>query len=515
MSSLQYLSSIIFVVVLLFSSLFAGNMNGVVYDAETGDVVSDAKIIALSYTANGDSLQFSTRSTSDGQYELTNMAPYSYLVWCEHPDYQVNKVNDVVISENANFTLNFSLLRHYEPDFDTRISGVVYSTTELLSAMIPLPGAKVVIYGENSRFETISNDDGRYKFNNVPPGEYKLTAEAAHHLPYEYSDIISLQQGDYIDDLNIQLVQLPHPNTSTVYGKIVSPTDNTPVYPAYVTVIPLYYTMIDGPIPIEPDIYAVINNPDGSYVVENIPSGKYLMICSAETYKWQRIENIELVDQKVKVDFFLDELDPTHDNLITGTIYAYPTRGHVLSLVDVYLTYIDPDLERPEILYHSLSDGFGHYQFHKVYNGFVEMRFSKWGFEPFSDSLKVSDDTWLTNQDYWLKPIIQIDPIVLKGFVYQADNTGSNKPIYPAHIQMYTINSAGEQIRYNTINNPDGSYRISGIRQGTYTVVCTAVGYEKRVEDNIVLSAPQHELDFYLKPLGTNLFGYITGRCPL
>jgi hypothetical protein len=319
-------------------------------------------------------------------------------------------------------------------------------------------------------------------------------------------------EGDYIDNLDIHLILLPYPNTSTVFGTITDPTDNTPVYPAYITVIPLYYTMTDGPVPVEPEIYAVVNNPDGSYIVENIPSGDYLMICSAQTYKWQRIEAIKLVDQKVKVDFFLEQLDPSKDNLITGTIYEYPTRGRVMPLVDVYLTYIDPAIERPEILYYSLSDGFGHYQFHNVISGLVEMRFSKYGYEPLSDSLIISADTWLTDQDYSLIPINQIDPIVLKGFVYEADNSGSNRPIHPAHIQLYSINSAGEQIRYDTVNNPDGSYMIRAIRPGTYTVVCSAMGYEKEVIPNLKLSELEHTLDFYLIPLGTSEFGKITGR---
>ncbi len=512
MSSLRLIFSILIVGLFVFPTLYAGSMQGLVHDAETGTAVSDARIFALSYTADGDSLLFTTQTGSDGQYTLSNMSPYSYVVWCEHPDYLPKKINDVVVSENAILSLDFILDPRHYPDCDTRISGTVYSTAEMLPALMPLAGAKVMLSSENSQFQTLSNDDGRYKFINIPPGEYKLAAYAPNHYPYEHSDIISLQQGDYIDNLDIQLLQLPHPNTSTVYGKITDPADNAPVYPAYVTVIPLYYTMIDGPIPVVPEIYAVINNPDGSYIVENIPSGDYLMICSAETYKWQRIEAIKLVDQKVKVDFFLEQLDPSKDNLITGTIYEYPTRARVMPLVDVYLTYIDPAIERPEILYHSLSDGFGHYQFHNLYSGLVELRFSKYGYEPLSDSLKIADDSWLTNQDYSLKPINQIDPIVLKGFVYEADNTGSNRPVYPAQIYLYTINSAGEQIRYNTVNNPDGSYQISGIRQGTYTVVCTAVGYEKQVEHNLTLSDPQHKLDFYLKPLATSLFGHITGQ---
>ncbi len=512
MSSLRLFFSIFMVCILAFSGLYAGNLQGVVHDAESGTAIAAAQVFALTYTAEGDSLFYAGQTGEDGRYMISDMAPYSYVVWCQHPDYLPMKVNDIVVSENASLSLDFTLDRVHYQDYDTRISGTVYSTPEMLPAFIPLAGATVILYSNAVRFETQSNDDGRYAFHNIPPGDYKLIATAPQHQPYEYDDIIAIKEGNYIDNLDIYLIPLPYQNTSTVFGTITNPADNTPVYPAYITVIPLYYTMTDIPVPVEPEIYAVINNPDGSYIVENIPSGEYLMICSAQTYKWQRIEAIGLDEKEVKVDFFLEKLDPARNNLISGTIYEYPTRGHVLPLVNVYLTYIDPPIESSEILYHCLSDGFGHYQFYDLYSGLVALQFSKPGYEPLIDSLQISDDTWLTDQDYSMKPFGNIEPIVLRGFVYEKDNTTDHHPVHPAHIQLYMINSTGEQIRYYTVNNPDGSYMIRGIRPGTYTVVCSAMGYEKEVVPNLMLSELQHTLDFYLVPLGSSKFGQITGR---
>ena len=295
-----------------------------------------------------------------------------------------------------------------------------------------------------------------------------------------------------------------------VQGVVSDLTDNTPVYPAYVTVIPLYYFLSESPLPVEPPIYAVIDNPDGSYRLENIPPGDYLMVCSAQVYKWQRIEAITLMDQESKVNFVLEKLDPALNNLVSGTIYQYPTRGLVVPLVNVYLSSSDPNRDRPDILHHCLSDGFGHYQFYDLYSGLGTLQLSKPGYELLTDNLNISTDTWLTNQDYWIKPFNNIEPIVLHGYVL--DSTIDRLPVHPAHIQLYTVTSPGEQIRYDTVNNPDGSYLIRGIEPGTYTAVCSAMGYEKHVESNLILSEPRHNLDFYLKPLSPSLFGHITGR---
>ena len=511
MSLLRRFIPVLIIGLFLAPALYAGGLQGVVADAESGVPLADAHIYALTFTAAGDSLFYSAVSGADGKYQMTDMAPYSYLVWCVHADFITMKMNNLIVSENANLTLNFSLHHDNHPVFDTRVSGIVYSTPEMLPAFIPLGGASITLQNDNLQFQTRSADDGSYIFQHIPPGEYKLSAVAPNHQPFESPDPLVVTEGAYTE-LDIKLIPLPYPNTSTVFGKITEPGTNTPVYPAYVTIIPLVYFLTEGPVPIEPEIHAVINNPDGSYIVENIPAGDYVMLCSAAAHKWQRIEKVSLNDLKVQVDFYLEKLDPAVSNLISGTIYEYPTRGKVLPLVDVYLTFIDPGLERPEILHHCLSDGFGHYQFHDFYSGQAVLQFSKPFYEPLQDTLTVASDTWLTHQDYSLKPLNQIEPIVLRGAVYQQSVTTELRPVYPAHIQLYTITSNGTVLRYDTVNRPDGSYMISGIRPGTYTVVCAAMGYEKQVESNLVLSEPLHQLNFYLKPIATSLFGKISGH---
>ena len=493
------------------SVLYAGQLSGIVSDSEDGTPISEANIVAIALTADGDSLKYVTQSASNGEYVINEMAPYAYLVRCEHPAYMKKEVNSFVVSANAGLKLDFALKPVFLFDYDTMISGIVYSTSDILPAYIPLAGATIILYNNTDKYETISKYDGSYSFHNIKPGDYNLSAIARQHQIYQHPDIISVTAGNYIEHLDIYLLSLPYPNTSTVYGTITEVTDNTPVYPAYITLIPLYYFLTDGPIPIVPELYAVVNNPDGRYVVENIPSGKYLMICSAQTHKWQRIEVLTLDDQKVKADFFLEALDPGQNNLITGTIYGSMIDRRVLPLVDVYLTYVDPPIEiPPEILYHSLSDGFGHYQFYDIHAGTVALQLSKFGYETLFDTLLVSEDTWLTNQNYFMKPLNNTNPIVLKGYVYTS--LPDHQPVYPARIQLYTVNSAGEQIRYDTVNNPDGSYKIQGIRPGTYTAVCSAVGYEKEVIPNLILSELEHTLDFHLDPIEPSHFGYVTGQ---
>jgi len=511
MSLLRSVFSILIISLIFSPALYAGGLQGIVTDAESGTPLADAQIHALTFTAAGDSLLYSAKSGADGQYQINNMGAYAYLVWCEHTEFLTIKKDQVIISENANLALNFSLHQYNHPLYDTRVSGIVYSTPEMLPAFIPLPGATVMIQNDDRQYQTKTANDGSYIFQYIPPGEYKLSAVAPNHQPFEFPDLLVVTEGVY-SEININLVPLPYPNTSTVFGKITESGTNMPVYPAYVTMIPLVYFLTDGPVPIEPEIYAVINNPDGSYIVENIPAGDYMMICSATTHKWQRIEKVSLDDVKVQVDFYLEKLDPTVSNLISGTIYEYPTRGKVLPLVDVYLSFIDPGMERPEILHHCLSDGFGHYQFHDFYSGQAVLQFSKPFYEPLQDTLSVAADTWLTNQDYSLKPVNQIEPIVLRGYVYQQSVTTELHPVYPAHVQLYTVTSSGKILRYDTVNKPDGSYMISGIRPGTYTVVCAAMGYEKQVESNLVLSEPSHQLNFYLKPIDTSRFGKISGH---
>ena len=62
-----------------------------------------------------------------------------------------------------------------------------------------------------------------------------------------------------------------------IQGTISDLSDNRPVHPAYITLIAIYDVLEGGPLPVEPQIYTTINNPDGTYLVENVPAGHYTL----------------------------------------------------------------------------------------------------------------------------------------------------------------------------------------------------------------------------------------------
>jgi hypothetical protein len=475
MSLIRLHSFICIVVLLTFNGLYAGTVQGVVSDASTGLAISSAQIYAMGYSPDGaDSVFYSDVSGLDGKYTLANMMATSYVIWCVHPDYQHMKVRDVAVSENATLTLDFALDSLVHQDYDTHVSGMVYSTPELLPVLIPLPGATITLYNSEQRFATHSNNDGFYAFNNIPPGDYNLAAVAPNHQPYQSTDLIILQTGSRIENLDINLIPFPYPDTSVVSGTISDLSDNSPVYPAYITLIPLYYFLAECPLPVEPQIYAVINNPDGSYMVENIPPGDYMMICSAQLYKWQRIETVNLTDQGATVDFFLEKLNPALNNLISGTIYEYPTKGLVLPLVNAYLTCTDPNLERPDILHYCLSDGFGHYHFYDLDSGLGDLQFSKPGYQLLADTLKISSDTWLTDQDYWMKPL---SPPLFGHITGNVHFDQLNKPVAGASISFlpkYTDTTETDAV-YQTVTDMYGNYEML-LPEDEYIVSCQYCG---------------------------------------
>ena len=261
-----------------------------------------------------------------------------------------------------------------------------------------------------------------------------------------------------------------------VQGTISDLSDNAPIHPAYITLIPLYYFQAESPLPPEVLIYSAINNTDGSYILENIPAGDYFMICSAQVYKWQRIEVVSVTDQETTIDFSLEKLDPSINNLVSGTIYEYPTRAKVLPLVNVYLTNSNPNMERPDILYHCLSDGFGHYQFYDIFTGLSTLELSKPGYQPLIDSLEVSSDTWLTDQDYWMEPISLPQFGRITGMVY-FDKL--NTPVAGALISFLPKYTDGTitDVLYQTRTDRYGNYKML-LPEGEYIVSCQYCGPE-------------------------------------
>jgi len=81
----------------------------------------------------------------------------------------------------------------------------------------PLPGAEVT-YKQNGKYapRTVSGPDGRFRFRNVPSGEYTFVALAKDHQARSFDGNILVLFGQTLSDLTLRLIPF-----SSLSGRII------------------------------------------------------------------------------------------------------------------------------------------------------------------------------------------------------------------------------------------------------------------------------------------------------
>jgi protocatechuate 3,4-dioxygenase beta subunit len=361
MSTKVHHITIVFLFLLLSAGLYAAEIQGIVSDQQ-GQAIPEVQVSACSFTTQGDSISYHTTTAADGSYKLENLLPGTYKLICTHPLYFPYRSEPFTLNDAVSLLMNVMLTAR-ENNCTNSVSGHVYSAPPLLPAFIPLAGANVFLTSNNSTFPTYytkSNDDGLYEFKNILPGIYYLSAEAFGHTPQYNIDTIQVTDGADIAGVDIYLVPVDPSERVRLSGHVWSAENDDPaqyvpqpVYPAYITLTPSIYYMQNQdssgfivPRP-EPPSITVINNPDGSYDIPNIPKGFYNVSCSARGFKTEYIRNLDLSTGDVTQDFYLTPITIPPRGRITGKVHF---DGSNLPVVHAYISFYPVDRNGPAIV---------------------------------------------------------------------------------------------------------------------------------------------------------------------
>lgn len=314
----------------------AAFINGTVADSQTGFPVEGASIIAFGFDpAIGDSIIYTATTLPDGSYLINNAIPATYFVSTEHPGYQHAVQGPFVISPNtAGITVDFQLLPLGLP-LDNYIAGTVFDAQSAVS----IPGAMVGLAHAGAIFyQTVSDSAGDYRFEDIMPGGYFLTAHAPGYLPFFGNFPIQVEPNTQIDDLDIFLI----PDTlagglGTLTGFVFSADSvNTfpqPVFPAFIELLRF------DPATGDSLFYRTMNNPDGSYTISGIVPGFYHASCYANGFQPRHLPNFPIQEGPNALDFFLVPFIPLPGGTISGTVAfdgsGAPVEGAFLEFITV------------------------------------------------------------------------------------------------------------------------------------------------------------------------------------
>lgn len=309
-----------------------------------------------------------------------------------------------------------------------------------------LPGATVAIAGRTAT--TYSN--GSFKIVDIPPGSYTIT------------------------------ISKPGFITKTVTGFVLAANRGGLLF--YLTPAPSYY--ISGTVRQGSVTGAVLAGAtvslagktvktysNGSFKVTGIPAGSYRLTISKAGYTTKTITGYEVNSNKSGLNFYLT-LVPTY--YLSGTVRQRSATGAVLAGATVSIA------GKTTTTYSN-----GSFKVSGIPAGTYTLTISKTGY-----ATRTISGYAVNSNKSGLNFYLTLAPTYyLSGTVYQDQGTAPG-----VALPGVTVSIAGK----TTTTYSNGSYKVSGIRAGTYTLTVSKTGFITRTISGLIVDSNKSGLVFYL-----------------
>lgn len=298
----------------------SGSVSGRVIDALSAAPIPGAVVVVTSLTGGGAisdrsvmprRRETSTHTETDGRYVLDALAPGSYVVKVEHPDYvtydHLNLTPDgnlerAVVSAGRDLQINVRMvraatIRGHVTDETGRPLARVSVATEIAAADRVAPSAATAETANASLwnatiFEMMTrsvraetNDAGQYELR-VPIGSYLLRATVppsiTDGLQMMYypgvtkqpdASAVRVSAGDRLNDINIIISRA---SLSVITGRVISSAE---------TSVPVAIFLVSSPAG---KLVRTTTQPGGSFKFDGLKPGRYIV--------WSKLSTRDLVE---------------------------------------------------------------------------------------------------------------------------------------------------------------------------------------------------------------------------
>ncbi|MEA2096169.1 MAG: carboxypeptidase regulatory-like domain-containing protein [Candidatus Cloacimonadota bacterium] len=426
-------------------------INGYVLD-QTGDPVIN---VTVSASQGGPSGIFN-QTDEDGFYELSVIEGNWYVDVSDDdlfPDYMSADHEEIYIEEGATETVDFTVY-----STDATITGTVYFDD------IPASGYEVNAWNDEiGETEAYSIGNGTYSLSVSSEadalGGYCVNVDIwdvpGIYVEENYNNIIS---GSTNINFHIYTV------TGGIEGQILNANTMQPAEDCWVSANDGTNWFNTG---VDEDGYYQLPLPNGTYTVE----------ANGEMYYQQIVEDVEVMDELVQLDFLLDPVQ--FDGALEGTIYEAGTT--------IPIENAEVSVGNATYYTNTITNENGYYHF-DLPNG------SYWVDAWHQNYYSYHNDEVIINYDI-VQLDIELEPVVfdgsLEGYVYELDTT---TPIPYANIQVGSATYSN-----NTQADMNGYYYFD-LPNEIYSADCWMNGYFGEHIDNIEIANNAVIQDFYLEP---------------
>ncbi|GAB1765757.1 carboxypeptidase regulatory-like domain-containing protein [Priestia megaterium] len=278
-----------------------GTVQGVVTSAETGEPLFNTLVRVV----NTDNVVVGIVQTDiNGRYSVQNLAPGTYTLIIVNPDFQRQTVGFAIASGQTT-TINVPLQSN-----PGSIVGIVTSA----QTGLPLVGATVQIFpsqGLISIGNTVTDENGQYRFISIQPGSYTVSANATNFARTSAGASVFANTQSTV---NISLQS----NPASMSGQIVD-QDGNPIPNASIRVLDQSETVLG----------TGISGSDGRYTVQGLPPGIRNVVVSATGFS-TATSGITLLpgESLLDVNFTL----VANPGILTGTVIDANTNAPLVGV---------------------------------------------------------------------------------------------------------------------------------------------------------------------------------------
>ncbi len=385
-------------------------------------------------------------------------------------------------------------------DLDVIVYNSVVSGNITDENNLPIEDAYALLYPVDASVwfwgEAISDENGLYELNSIPPGDYYLSVYAQEYLPYFYDGVTNWEDATIItivedDVITIDPVLSPM-IMHTVSGTVLDDQGN-PMADVWIFAQSTNWM---------PGMRDVQTDENGNYEM-NVAEGEYIF--GAETFdfiNWQiqfydhktspDEADVVIVDDDVSgIDF--DFAAPvTYDNSISGTITleGVPVENAMIVCVSVDETFGTADFTN-ELGQYELENLPENDYYIFAYGEEATLTFYP-GVINFEDAVAVTALGFVTGIDFELEPIRGSGYLGLNGFVHD----DQNQPV--ANVSVSISDMDGNIVAMAQTNN-DGFYETNTVISGDVSVLAAKVFFNTSTTTTTMNG--NATIDFTIEPM--------------
>ncbi|MCA0987197.1 carboxypeptidase regulatory-like domain-containing protein [Guptibacillus algicola] len=433
-----------------------GFITGTLRDADTSVPIAGATInISNALGFQVDSLITST----DGEFLTVGLPAGIYTMAVVAEGYETNLIGEIV---PWGFTKSIDIELKANPG---SISGIVTPPAENLI---------VQLYSLDNQLvnATAADPTGAYQFENLAPGNYILKAAAPN---YSVACTGASVKSNIVSNIPLTI----KPNPGSISGNIVNDLgetlSNVTISLLDVNETPIAYGNTDV---------------DGNYFISNVPPGSYALIAKLMMHTTTTGTVAVEAGQEVQdIDFVMARLLGT----ISGGVSDFQT-GEVITGASVLLRN-----SLGILIKYTTSDQFGKFLYRNV--------------GPDSYTVTCSAPNYSTEITGVIVPAgetsganVRLKTTVgdIEGQV--VDETGD--PISGDNIQLKLL-GANKELLQAFLANPDGSFVVPSLSEGTYFVTATLEGYTANLVSSIITAGEVNNVVIQLSPILATVSGTV------